>query len=207
MVFHHAILKEKVTMAIYWLPRTKKEWERDIKRGYIISSCSEEHSRNPKSIHRPLFWIKEQMEKRIPDCRLAVGEEEIHLLPEKYDVSKHWSRTRYEDENEETYVLLQLDITENRILPYNDEALFWPLSGSYLDLEPYVDGKWEARQTMLNTLPQEEIEKSWESIFDIELLKDKKDVAGEDIMYMTGRIELSEVHVIEEYTQIVETED
>lgn len=199
--------KEGVTMTIYLLPRTKKEWERDEERGYIISPFPEEHSKNPKSSHRPLYWIKEQMENRISDYRLAEGEEEIHLLSEKYDVSKHWSRTRYEDEDEKAYVLLQVEINENRVLPYNDEALYWPLAGGYLDLEPYVENTWDERQTTLNVLPQEEIEKSWEAVFDIELMKDKTNVVKENVMYMTGRIELSEVQVIEEYTQIVETED
>lgn len=147
------------------------------------------------------------MENRISDYRLAEGQEEIHLLSEKYDVSKHWSQTRYEDEDEKAYVLLQVEINENRVLPYNDEALYWPLSGGYLDLEPYVENTWDERQTTLNALPQEEIEKSWEALFDIELMKDKTNVVKENVMYMTGRIELSEVQVIEEYTQIVETED
>ncbi|MGN7764836.1 DUF3841 domain-containing protein [Paenibacillus sp. 22594] len=169
-------------MTRYWTNQTLEGWEKARELGYLIGSLDfiwEE-------LLEDYYWMMRQMKKRIINYS---GEFPIWLWTEKPDLRKsgHFIAGT-------PAVSLEVEIPSEGVLLSDFDAWHCVLNNSFLALD---EVEWEAfYRNELNISKG----KSWERIFDLELLRGSSWWNSEPYLQgVSGRIEISQVRKVRRF--------
>ncbi|WP_041096416.1 DUF3841 domain-containing protein [Bacillus badius] len=169
----------EVFMGTYWTIQSAEEWDEIQRKSYLTG--------NPNFIYPEFIeayqWIMKKMKQKIPSYQ---GEYPVWLWIDRPDLRKNGHLNP-----KERGVLLKINIEETRVLFSDFEAWHFVLNKWYFDLEDFESDK--------SDFSQQELEKSWEKIFDIDFLKQHPNWGASTIQGVTNRIEVNEITLIKEF--------
>lgn len=166
-------------MATYWTIQTMEKWKEAQRLGYLFG----DEKYIWEEFIEPYQWMMGQMKKRLPNY---VGEYPIWLWVDRPDLRESGHLGKGEEG-----VLLKVEIDEKDVLLSHFQAWHILLNQSYLELEINED------EPEYN---KDEIEKSWEMIFDLDILKQqpnwKSILEKNGVQGVSGKINLDNINLV-----------
>lgn len=170
-------------MITYWTIQTVEKWHKIKDRGYFIG----EKEFVWEDFLDPYHWMMKKMYEKLPNYH---GEYPVWLWTKKPDLRYSGYNTRGTK-----CVLLKVEIESERVLLSDFDVWHFVLNNSFINIDSIKD---EIEYTST------EIEKSWDSIFDLELLRTHPDWGGsvscdQLIQGVTGKVPLHEITLVREF--------
>lgn len=166
-------------MGTYWTIQSIDKWVEIENKGYFTT---DPHFIWPEFIEA-YHWLMKKMNDHIPNYQ---NEYPIWLWTERPDLR----RSGHLNSGEQG-VLLKIDIADNRVLLSEFEAWHFVLNRWFFDLD---DPEEES------TPSQQELEQSWEMIFNFDLLTNHPNWGTCTLQGVTNHINLSEITLVREFT-------
>lgn len=169
-------------MKTYWTIQSIEKWIEIQEKGYFTG--------NPDFVWPDFIeayhWMMKKMNENIPNYQ---GEYPVWLWTERPDLRKGGHLNRGEQG-----VLLKIDIEKNRVLLSDFQAWHFVLMKEYFELEEIEEAN--------RHFSQDELEKSWEMIFNIENLIQHPNWGKEvcTLQGVTNNIELGEITLVKKFT-------
>lgn len=169
-------------MGTYWTIQSFQKWEEIKRLGYLSGNKEYIWPEFIEAYH----WLMGKMSEKIPNYQ---SEYPVWLWKNRPDLRKSGHLNRGEQG-----VLLKINIAENRILLSDFQAWHIVLMKSYFDLEETEKDD--------SSLSEDEIEKSWELIFDVGYLAQHPNWGENDssLQGVTGSVNLNEISLVKKFT-------
>lgn len=166
-------------MATYWTIQTMEKWHEVQRLGYLTADINYIWDDFIDSYH----WMMEQMEKQLPNYE---GEYPIWVWTERPDL-----RRSAHLEKGMKGVLLKIELDEQDVLLSDFQAWHVVLNRTYFDLELDED---------VRIIEDDEIEKSWEMIFELNTLKQHPNWGPSlDLQGVTGKISIEKIKYVKKF--------
>ena len=166
-------------MATYWTIQTMEKWNEVQRLGYLTGH----ENYIWEDFIEPYQWMMGQMKKRLPNY---AGEYPIWVWTNRPDL-----RRSAHLEKGVKGVLLKVELDEQDVLLSEFQAWHVVLYRTYFDLDIDEDEQ---------VIDKDEIEKSWEMIFELDILKQHPNWGPTlDIQGVTGKIAVERIKLVKDF--------
>ncbi|MGE7021663.1 DUF3841 domain-containing protein [Solibacillus cecembensis] len=170
---------QKAIMATYWTIQVMEKWKDVQNVGYLSGSAEYIW----EEFVEPYEWMMMQMKNRLPNY---AGEYPIWLWTERPDLRRSGHLAKGEKG-----VLLKVELDERDVLLSEFQAWHIVFYNAYLDLDVNEDD---------HDYSLDEIHKSWELIFEIEMLKRSEGWGGTlHLQGVTGKVMANQMKLVKTF--------